>query len=213
MVFKCSCCGEAAKLNKNDPDEYSQIAYDHIMDWSDFTSPDDITESWNRSDTIPQVNTRRIVQVYFPFCFEKGEEFNVLFRPALSHFNGWEEYPEELSHSAVVKCRFDEVITFTEENAFIYVTVKQVTMLDKLHEKYPLVTVYGSPYSQKRRYDTVFEYGRYTIYDQPYEDFGSWQLFYTDDSGVPHMVLSCSWYIHGAEITVGNKIFIEGAEK
>ncbi|MGR6761766.1 hypothetical protein ACU1JV_07950 [Paenibacillus sp. T2-29] len=74
------------------------------MDWADFKHdiPDLNSEIWERALIPPTKGDLRKVQVYFPFHMSVGETFWTLFRPAYSHFNGWEEQPDEINFSAFI---------------------------------------------------------------------------------------------------------------
>lgn len=210
MTFKCSVCGDTEKLIKKSGSSLYDIAYDDIIEWSDFNSiqevPDINEKGWVRSDRMPRAGTNRIVRACFPFNFETGDTFHVLFMPAWSFFNGWEDYPEEISQSAVVHCKFDEIISYNDNYAWIIIHIIKVTPLDKLHETYPQeITEKFEPENNKR--GTLFEYGCWSIYNNPYEDWGDWYLFFTDSNMEKHMILVCQWDCHVSEIKCCNTVF------
>lgn len=210
MTFKCSVCGDTVKLVKKSDSSLYDIAYDDIMEWSDFDSieevPDINEKHWVRSDCIPRAGTTRIVRACFPFNFETGDTFCVLFMPALSFFNGWDEYPEEIAQSAVVHCKFDRVISYNEKYAWIIIHIIKTTPLDKLHETYPCETAEKFAFETGKG-RTLFEYGNWSIYYDSCEDWGDWYLFFTDSNREKHLILVCHWDHHVSEIKCCNTVF------
>lgn len=209
MIFKCTVCGSTETLSKSSGSSFYDIAYDDILQWSDFNSIDDVPDveaKWERSDITPCEGTDRIVRANFPFNFEIGDTFHVLFMPALSFFNSWEEYPEEISQSAVVHCKFDEIISYNDKYAWIIIHIIKVTPLDKLHETYPQAIMEKFEPENKKR-ATLFEYGSWSIYYDSCEDWGNWYLFFTDSNMEKHMILACRWDHHISEIKCCNTVF------
>lgn len=206
MTFKCSVCGSTVKLKKESGSSLYDIAYDEIIDWSDFNSiqevPDINEKGWVRSDIIPRAGTNRIVRACFPFSFETGDTFHVLFTPALSFFNGWDSYPEEIAQSAIVHCKFDEIISYNDKYAWIIIHIIKATPLDKLHETYP------QEIKEKFNFENPdFEYGNWSMYSDSCEDWGNRYLFFTDSNMEKHMILECRWDPHVIEIKCCNTVF------
>ncbi|MBQ8176911.1 MAG: hypothetical protein IJ035_07765 [Oscillospiraceae bacterium] len=203
MTFKCTACEKNVKLNRA-----NNIAYDDMMEWSDFNSIDDVPPLsegiWQRSENTPIAGCQRFVRVKFPFNYETGEEFNVLFMPAWSMFNGWEEYPEEIPKSAIVHCRFDEAVSSDEKYAWIIITVLNVLPLGEICEKYSPIRK-PSFKSDNDNHVLEFTYENYMFYSN--SAWRNWSLVYIDDSGEKHMILDCIWDEHETEVWFGNMIF------
>jgi len=203
MTFRCIACGHVEKLDKTD-----NIAYDDMIEWSDFDNIDDVPSLdehiWQRSENTPIVDCQRFVRVKFPFNYETGEEFNVLFMPAWSMFNGWKEYPEEISKSAIVHCRFDEVISSDEKYAWIIITILNVLPLGEICEKCMPIRKPSFKFDNDNHI-LEFTYENYMFYSN--SAWRNWSLIYIDDSGEKHMILDCCWDEHQTRVWFGNMVF------
>lgn len=209
MKFTCSACGCTVQLNKNLEDGFPIHAYDNILEWSDFGDVVPALEDkiWVRSDTKPLQNEIRIVKVHFPFNFELGEQFWVLFEPALSFFNGWDEHPNEINQSSIVNCRFDSIISTNETSAWIRVKVLDV-MLNEFCNKFSSV-IYNNKFSWINDKKTdCFIYENWSFYSWSAQgDLGEWALTYKDTCNVEHIILYCEWGFHYDDVYCGNMIF------
>lgn len=208
MQLKCKVCGQMAQTDRRVRAGLADIAYDEIIQWSDFDDhPPSLKEThWTRSSTLPKMGERRLVWVEFPFSFETGEQFNALFMPAMSFFNGWEDYPEDIERSAVVFCRFERIADKDEYSAWIWVEVLKVTMLSELHRVYPAVpsgeALEAFDFSAKIHH---FDYGSWACYSFNIQgDLGEWKLIFTDDTGIRHLVLMGVWDFHTHLVYCGN---------
>ncbi len=188
---------------------FSGIAYD-IAEWSDFT--DDVPalgeDIWLRSDNVPTIGEERIIHVTSPFSFENNEKFELLFMPALSSLNGWEEYPDEIEKSAIVGCELAEIIEADDTEAWLKVKVVSVVMLSELAEKCSPKNLDMLPERSMLRdyqYTTKHENWEYSTFDAQ-GDIGSWELAFTDDSGVRHLVIYAEWGDHYNYVYYGNYV-------
>lgn len=188
---------------------FSGIAYD-IAEWSDFT--DDVPalgeDIWLRSDNVPMIGEERIIHVISPFSFENNEKFELLFMPALSSLNGWEEYPDEIEKSAIVGCELAEIIEADDTEAWLKVKVVSVVMLSELAEKCSPKNLDMLPERSMLRdyqYTTKHENWEYSTFDAQ-GDIGSWELAFTDDSGVRHLVIYAEWGDHYNYVYYGNYV-------
>ena len=179
LSFSCSVCGAAATPEKTVLDGFNIIAYDMMAEWSDFTKDDDLEnkgEHWTRSNEMPVKNRIRVIKVHNPFNFEIGESFWLLFTPALSFFNGWDSHPEEIDQSAIVQCRFENILHQNENDAWIEIRILDVIPLLDMAEKFSskrdmkyLDSLKNGEYSWK------FEHKHWIYYSWSAQgDLGSW---------------------------------------
>lgn len=207
MVFRCTCCNELVCETPQLLNGFSELAYDGFewLEVGESVPPLD-ERIWTRSESVPKIGERRFLKVFAPFNQEKGERFNMLFSPALSALNGWEEYPEELSDSAVVVCTFEGVVQSDEYRAWIEVSVEDVIPLEDLHKHYPCVeTTDVIGYGFDLTLD--FRHERWEFYSYSAQgDFGEWQLVYVDSDGLRHIVLIGEYSMHKDFVCCGNVI-------
>ena len=209
MKFKCSVCREYVEEKIELMDGFCEIAY-NSFEWLDRNVHipalnDDI---WQRSNELPDRNEHRFLKVLSPFNEEIGSEFNVLYMPAMSYFNDWSEYPDEISKSAIIRCKFEKVIDADEFRAWIEVLVLSVTKLENLCEVYPV-----------RRTDKLMD--KQSLYDEPEKlcygsweyfvwsvqgDIGQWHLIFIDREGLRHLILFGKWDFHSDFVQCGNLI-------
>ena len=208
LQLKCRICGQPAEISRFFPESYRGIAFD-FMEWSDFIDdhPYLNEQIWPRSETPPCIGEKRIVKVSFPFCFRIGDEFNVLFQPALSFFNGWDEHPDEIESSAIVSCRFLSVLDSNENEAWIEIAILSVIMLTDLLDvcpEYPIPSVFSFD-----GYNYVFKSNCWTFCSWSAEgDIGEWTLLYTDKNGTLHELLSAHSEFHHSHIYYGNITYL-----
>ena len=139
LAFKCRACKQVAEKIELESRGSDIVAYEDMMDWPDFSQsvPDLDEQIWQRTITTPSKGEMKKVQVYFPFHMSVGETFWTLFRPALSSFNGWEDHPDEIDSSALVKCRFESILSKNEEKAWITIGIEEVLLLAEICDKLP----------------------------------------------------------------------------
>ncbi|OAZ49340.1 hypothetical protein [Paenibacillus polymyxa] len=139
IAFKCGACQQVPDKPLLENKDFEIVAIEDTMDWADFKhdTPDLNSEIWERALNPPAEGDLKKVQVYFPFHMSVGETFWTLFRPAYSHFNGWEEQPDEINFSAFIKCRFQDIISKNEKRAWIHVRVEQVLFLKNVCNEMP----------------------------------------------------------------------------
>lgn len=202
LSFKCNACNEfveeKVKVNK----DFVINGYDNIIEWSDFKEGDklpDVDERiWVRSDKLPEEDSIRIVKAYCGFSFKIEEEFSTLYMPALSSVNGWEEYPEEINKSAIVKCQLKKVISYDEKSAWIVIDIIEVISLSKMMINYKerkvttdyveCVGIYGASYA--------LEYEDWLYFEcNAQSDIGSWCLIKKHNDKY-NLVLYNEWGFH-----------------
>lgn len=209
MIFKCRCCGSIVDEKPSYLAEgFSELAYD--MEWLEVGQPVPPLEEhiWLRANKMPEVGERRFIKVGPPFSQEIGSRFNILYSPALSSNNGWEEYPGEISDSAVVGCVFEKTVGADEFCAWIEVTVESVIPFPELHKHYP-----------RRKVSSLFkggfgEYAKLSFCWQNWEfytfsaqgDCGEWRLIFIDSEGKRHLLMFYEWGWHGGFVQLGNAV-------
>ncbi|MCP1225314.1 hypothetical protein [Sebaldella sp. S0638] len=209
LSFLCNACNKTASPKKEVLDKFDIIAYDSMVEWSDFTKDDDLEnkgEYWQRSMEIPVKNESKIIRVHFPFNFETGESFWLLFMPGTSFFNGWEEHPEEIDQSAIVQCRFDNILYQNENNAWIEVKISDVIPLLDVAEKFtPKQDISYLDSLKNREYTYMFEY-KHWIYHSWGEqgDIGGWGLIHKHSTGKNYMILFNEWSFHYDNVYCGS---------
>ena len=186
---------------------FSELVYDGF-EWLEAgeSVPTLDEKIWTRSESVPKVGEKRFLKVSAPFNQDIGDCFNMLFSPALSALNGWEDYPEELSDSAVVVCKFEGIVQSDEYRAWIEVSVEGVIPLEDLHKHYPCVeTTDAVGYGFDLTLD--FRHERWEFYSYSAQgDFGEWRLVYVDDNGLRHIVLIGEYSMHKDFVCCGNVI-------
>lgn len=88
------------------------------------------------SDVIPKTGDVRTVRVMLPFEEEIGSEFYMDYKPVSAYLDSFER-AEQFDNSAIVKCRFIEIIAADDYNAWIKVKVLDVIMFPQLAEAFP----------------------------------------------------------------------------
>ncbi len=207
LGLRCRLCGELAEQEKMPKYGFSGVAYDYA-EWADASqnTPSLDEQVWLRSDSVPTVGEERIIRVTFPFCFENDEKFELLFMPALSSLNGWDEYPDEIDKSAIVGCELLEIIEADDSEAWIKVKIVSVIMLSDISEKYPPKSSELLPSrSMLREYQYTYKFDNWEYSTFTAEgDIGSWELVYTDNSGVRHLIIYAEWGFHYNYVYYGN---------
>lgn len=213
MVFRCTCCNEFVDENPQLVNGFCEFAYDGFewLEVGESVPPLD-ERIWTRSESVPIVGEKRFLKVSAPFNQDFGDRFNMLFSPALSALNGWDDYPEELFDSAVVVCTFEKVVHADEYRAWIEVAIKDVIPLKDLHKHYPRVEtddVIGYGFELK----LDFRHKCWEFYSFSAQgDFGEWQLVYVDNEGLRHIILIGEYSMHKDFVCCGNVINIGKAQ-
>ncbi|MDU5145798.1 MAG: hypothetical protein E6230_26875 [Paenibacillus dendritiformis] len=212
LAFKCRACKQVAEKNELDSRGFDIVAYEDMMDWSDFSQsvPGLDEQIWQRTITAPSKGEMKKVQVYFPFHMSVGETFWTLFRPALSSFNGWEEHPDEIGSSALVKCRFESILSKNEEKAWITLAIKEVLPLTEICDKLPEkegagyldgFKMFGASY--------VMKYNEWILFDAGAQgDLGIWALV-RQHSKKSSLVAYGEWGFHSSLVYCANKVLPE----
>lgn len=211
LKLKCQVCGETSKIRSSIKEGFADVAYGDFIEWADFNNnPPPLAEAtWERSSVVPKKGQRRLLKVWFPFCFNEGDLFKTLYQPALSYLNGWEEYPDEIEESAIVTLKFHSTVDASEHFAWIYADITEVIMTGDLHKAYPetysKAPIENFDVSEK---PVFFEYKNWTYCSwSAQSDLGQWKLIYKDSTGVKHLVLFGQWEFHQHNVYCGNIVY------
>lgn len=210
MFFKCRCCNKIVDEKPRFIKGLSKFAYN--VEWLENGQPVPPLEErfWLHADDLPKAGERRIIKVgyYTPFNSEIGDRFNVLFQPADSALNGWEEAPEELERSAIVNCVFEKIVGADEHQAWAEVFVIGVIPLPRLHSRCPCQktsSLFAGGFGKLLKQEFAWKNWTYYSFDAQ-GDCGDWRLIFTDDCGVRHLILQCDWSWHGGYVLFGNAV-------
>ena len=206
MIYKCPVCGNTPSHKK--ASGFALEVEDECIEWPEAGEivPTD-EKYWCRRNELPQVGELHTVKVTYPFNHELGEEFWVLFMPGLSYFNGWEEYPDEIAKSGIIKCRFEQILEEHIKHGWIQVTVLEVVPLAEVCKVLRAVNYDEDTDWNVEEYDDKLEYGCWKYYSWNCQgDVGGWSLIYTDEMGVHHIILRNQWLMCDSHTYCGNII-------
>lgn len=213
LRFKCRTCDQLIEMKKDVKPLFSNWAYNECIEWSDFDQevPGITQDKWERSSTTPAQNEKRLVLVRKPFDEQVGNEFWVLFQPALLFFNGWDESPEEdICKCAMVRCRFERILEADEFSGWIELSILEVIPLEELISHYnesistePIIyTSKEVPYT-----DDIFENDKWYVFGWSAQgDVGETRWIYKDSDGKQHLVMENKWGLDEDVLYVGNLV-------
>lgn len=207
MMFKCPVCGKTPK--QKHASDFAIELYENALEWPEDGEQIPLDKNYyNRLGTVPQVGEKRFVNVRYPFHQEVGEEFWTLFMPGMSYFNGWEEAPEELFQSAIVKCRMEQVVEEHIRESWVKVTILEVIPLQEVSKRFLAVENGGKQcIASNERCEELFEYKCWKYFSWNCQgDVGGWTLVYVDESGVNHLILANEWLMCDEHTWCGNVI-------
>ena len=213
IAFPCSACNkipDKLKLIKND---FEVVGFEAGIEWSDFQSsnlPSLDEKIWARSSNPPLKGSRRIVMVCYPFQMTVGESFWMLFMPALSYFNGWEEHPSEINSSAFVNCSFEQILSKNDECAWIEIRILDVVLLKETCDIWFDSNGSGHLDSFLMFRDIyVLHYNEWILISASTEsDLGTWALIKKKNER-HHLIALGEWGFHYDIVYGGNKIISE----
>lgn len=201
LFFKCACCKKDIRMKKEIKEHFADWAYYYGVEWSDFEedTPDFSDEDWNRSETTPIVEMDRTIHVWKPFDECIGNEFWVLFEPALCYFNGWDCVDEsEIEKCAIIRCKLTKILKRNEYEAWVIVHVQEVVPISELYKYFSphiaaidLNVFDGIP---EKIYQTICDMNKWlvTCWDAQ-GDCGEYKWIYIDENGTRHLVMQ-SWF-------------------
>lgn len=208
MNFRCRVCKESVHMKKEVGRHFSGWAYD-CAEWSDFDEnvPALSEKHWVRSEKTPVVGETRSAFVTDPFDEETGNEFFLLYEPALLHFNGWDDNPDDIDKCAIVRCRFEKVLLSDEYSAWISVKVTEVIFMHELYRAFTEVRTHQpiDAFEGIRGHELYFQNDRWLITGwSGQDDAGETRWIYTDDSGEKHLVMTLNYTFHKSVLNIGN---------
>ncbi|MBY0552428.1 MAG: hypothetical protein K2W95_34425 [Candidatus Obscuribacterales bacterium] len=182
--------------------KWARLTFIDDVEWSESQEAhyDDV---WLRPDKPPPQGTARAIKLLMPP--PQAPSFRVIFRPALSALNGWEEHPEEIESSALVEVEVQAKL----ENNWILVDVRNVLPFAELSDYFPpsaeddidelLDKLYASTvHVQSKNW--------HFVHSDIESDAGFWTVF-TDD-GVTLSILLYGHYMIGSapQAYAGNRL-------
>lgn len=200
LKFKCRCCNSYHDINRTIPVGFSGWSYPD-MEWSDFTDevPPLSQERWRiteevkkiGSNVMPRIGDIRTVRVKLPFEEEVGNEFYMDYMPASAFLDGFET-ADQFENSAIVKCRFTELLSADDYNAWIKIRVLGVIKFARLAEKLP----------EYKTRESLEDFGTACCCNDTDADDAQWKLIswnaqgdvyegkvlFTDVNGIRHIV-------------------------
>ncbi|WP_212976730.1 hypothetical protein [Paenibacillus azoreducens] len=213
IAFPCPACKKIPEKMTMDNQNFEIAAFETGMEWSDFQAdnlPSLDEKIWMRSSEPPLPGSSRIVLVYYPFQMTAGESFWMLFMPALSSFNGWDEHPGEIDSSAFVRCVFEQILLQDENRAWIQIKIQNVILLKDACAVWPESDGSGCLDSfQIFRDNDVLRYNGWMLLSASTEgDLGTWALIKKKNER-HHLVALGDWGFHYDIVYGGNKIIPE----
>lgn len=212
LRFKCKVCENYIKMKKEVYGLFSDWAYVNCAEWSDFNeNVSKLSEQhWERSESTPIVGEKRTIFVHKPFDEKIGNEFWILYEPALLFLNGWNDCSDaNIDKCAVVRCKFERTLISDEYGTWIRVSIQKVIFIYELYKYYdevktdvPIDMFEGIPVSE---YNTLFQNYRWLVTDWTAQgDCGETKWIYTDENGVRHLVMQM-WYAFDEDVLyIGN---------
>ena len=76
----------------------------HSVEWREVGEKPTHAPYWERNRTAPQSGEKRWINVRQWHCTLTGGRLWLLYQPALSLFNGWDEHPHTLDGTTIVEC-------------------------------------------------------------------------------------------------------------
>lgn len=204
MLFKCPVCGNLPK-QKPVPDFEIEL-YENAVEWPENGEHIPLDKNYyERLGTAPQVGERRFVNVRYPFHQEIGDKFWCLFMPGMSYFNGWDEAPEELFLSAVVKCSMVQVEEENIKDGWIKVEILESISLQEVSKRFPSLENGENNAWRVTECEDLFEYKCWKYYSWNCQsDVGGWSLVYVDEGCVNHLILANEWTMCDEHTYCGN---------
>ncbi len=205
--FRCKYCSDH-EIRKKFTKDFFGWAYTDV-EWSDFENevPPLSEKYWEHSDRVPKMGEFRIVKVQTLFDEQIGNEFYMEFVPEDVFYNDYEDV-EQIRDSAIVQCRFEELILADACVAWIKIKVLQVITFPELFEKYPvcLTDCELEGYAGMDRCENI------GFMNAPWEEkywtsegeVGEDKMFYTDAKGIRHLVLMHYFFIDSTITYFGN---------
>lgn len=139
VKFRCGCCGSEADMSTALPEGMAGWAYScERMEWlgSGETPPPLDEFHFERLTKTPRRHRKYLLRVCMGFRQKLGSEFYMEYLSPELYMSG--NSSDEIYRScAIVKCRLDSVVTATEYEAWVVVSVLDVIGYADLHRRFP----------------------------------------------------------------------------
>lgn len=142
-----------------------------------------------------------------PFHAVRGGEFLCLYLPPLSHYNGWENQPDEIGQSALVRCKAVSFRNVTDRSALAEIRIRDVLTLPGIAERLPVgepitATLLDQIVSPARR--QVVRCGSFSHLSMNFEgDLGAWAVVETRGDR-EFLIVAGEWGWHEDFLFAGN---------
>jgi hypothetical protein len=145
VVFRCSRSGKSTLIPWRDELAWARVAgFGHIIEWAADINQVESYEMrpargkdfWLRLKTPPITQSEYVLRVSSPVTIY-NQPFWVWFEPELSFLNGWDDQPEEIALSCLVKLELIEVLKHQGSTGWIKAQVLDVLKLEDLVERFP----------------------------------------------------------------------------
>jgi len=197
------------ELDRSTPEGFSGWSYPHMVS-SDFTDvvPPILKEARNvtdseewHSDVVPKSGQTRTVKVCFPFEEKIGNEFYMDYTPKSGGLDD-PKSADDFERSAVVRCRYTELLAPNSYEAWIKVLVLEVIMFPQLvtvcdaYETDKPLESFGGILDAESGVDCIEDCSEApwkAITLDAQSDVVEKKVFFTDENGVCHLVWMNYW--------------------
>lgn len=164
---------------------------------------------WQDAERLPLPGDSHRLRVRYPFRARSVEPLWVLFRPALSALNGWDDHPDELPASGIVECVLREDLGPSGRRHLIRVQVLRAVPLGALPSAFPAgetPAVAPLPAEPQGMRGDVLRWGDFTFCEwSAQSSVGEWTIY--QHLGDRHaLTLSAAWGIHHSVMFAGCRI-------
>lgn len=213
VKFNCGCCLHPIDMSTSVPQNYAGWAYScERIEWLDTEAalPALDERIFPRLDKTPRKFKKYRLRVCMAFRQKLGSEFFMQYLSPKLYMSA--ESSDEIYRScAIVKCRLDRVLTATDYNAWVEVTVLDVTGFAQLHERFApnytdktLEEFCGYPMEHAENYLEYDENGWKDFNWTMQGDVGTSFIIHTDKFGVRHHIIQQYYDFHDDITYFGN---------
>ncbi|MDP9138140.1 MAG: hypothetical protein M3N38_08170 [Pseudomonadota bacterium] len=208
IAFLCKCCGEEASPIRSDG---GPAGFDDCADWLAPSGGPDLANPL-LLEQAPDDGAEHWLTVRFPFHATAEAPFWCLFKPPLSRCNGWEDCPQEIAQSSLIRCRLLEATDVQQAAAKIRVAVECVLPLAAIGRELPVVDGEGVWFDWLDYHHVwLSRSGRFTHVSFNVEsDAGCWFIVERRDEG-DRLILDGEWSWHTSCFRACNRPLSERA--
>ena len=208
VSFTCTACGKPIIAAWTNRPAWAQVAGFSNVGWVAEGTRIPCGDIWPRLATMPVARREYALHVQVPVTIYPRRPFWVLFQPALSAVNGWEEHPTEISASGLVQVVLTEVCVHGETGGWIKARVLQAIPVRDIADRFaedgsgataPLLSQLGvRGYCEVRTEDLSY------ISAQMEGDVGAWVLCQRWGQSA-RVLMYGEWGFHADYVFAGNR--------